>query len=51
MLTLFIAPISAGCYTTPRTGDESQKSNLKDEIDCLKSEADKADGDENIGSC
>lgn len=28
ILTLFIGSVSAGCYTAPRTGDESQKSNL-----------------------
>ncbi len=28
MLTLFIGLVSSGCYTAPKVGDESQKSNL-----------------------
>lgn len=28
MLTLFIGAISSGCYTAPKVGNESQKSNL-----------------------
>ncbi len=28
MLTLFIGLVSSGCYTAPKAGDESQRSNL-----------------------
>jgi len=28
MLTLFIGLVSSGCYTAPKVGDESQRSNL-----------------------